>query len=86
MCDDMVYLFRDPLGCLFGIMTLVNDIADLLTVHDEVDAISGERQEGVVHVMQLVDRHIEQHELICTQTQLTRSYTRRCLYDISTIN
>ena len=38
-------------------MTLVDDVADLLAVHNEVDAVSGECQEGVVDMMQLVDNH-----------------------------
>lgn len=41
-----------PLSGLFGVMTLVDDVADLLAVHDEVDAIRGQSQEGVVDVMQ----------------------------------
>lgn len=47
------YLFRYSLCCLFGVIALVNDITDLLAVHDEVDAICGEREEGIVYVMQL---------------------------------
>lgn len=37
-------------------MALVNDIADLLAVHNEVNAIGGQRQEGVVGVVQLKKR------------------------------
>jgi hypothetical protein len=34
-------------------VALVDDITDLLAVHDEVNAICGQRQERVVDVMQL---------------------------------
>jgi len=34
-------------------VALVDDIADLLTVHDEVNAVGGQRQERVVGVVQL---------------------------------
>lgn len=45
-------------------MALVNDIADLLAVHNEVNAIGGQRQEGVVGVVQLKKR---QHSSLCCQ-------------------
>lgn len=50
------HLVRYPLCCLFGIVTLVDDIADLLAVHNEVDAVCGQCQEGVVDVAQLKKR------------------------------
>lgn len=34
-------------------MALVDDITDLLAVHDEVDAVCGQCQERVMDVMQL---------------------------------
>lgn len=34
-------------------MTLVDDVADLLAVHDEVDAVCGQSQKGVMDMMQL---------------------------------
>lgn len=49
----MNYLLRYALCGLFRVITLVNDVTDLLTVHDEVDAISGECQKRVMDVMQL---------------------------------
>lgn len=45
-------LLRYALCGLFGVVTLIDDITDLLTVHDEVDAISSESQEGIMDVMQ----------------------------------
>ncbi len=62
MLDSMTHLLRYALRSLFGVVTLVNDVTDLLTVHDEVNAISGESQKGVVYVMQLtiqVDKSIQ---------------------------
>lgn len=49
----MIYLVRYSLSCLFGVVTLVDDIADLLAVHNEVNAICGQCQERVVGMMQL---------------------------------
>lgn len=34
-------------------MALVNDVADLLAVHNEVNAVGGQCQEGVVDMVQL---------------------------------
>lgn len=34
-------------------MTLVDDIADLLAVHNKVNAICGQRQEWVMDIVQL---------------------------------
>lgn len=45
------YLFSETLCCVFGVAALVDDVADLLTVHNEVDAVGGECEEGVVHVV-----------------------------------
>lgn len=50
------HLVRYSLGGFLGVVALVNDIADLLAVHYEVDAIGGQRQEGVVGVVQLKER------------------------------
>ena len=47
------YLVRYSLSCLFGVMAQVDDIADLLAIHNKVDAICGQRQERVMDVMQL---------------------------------
>lgn len=48
-----VYLVRYSVRCLFGLVTLVDDIADLLAVHNEVNAICGQRQEWVMDMVQL---------------------------------
>lgn len=45
-------LLRYALCSLFRVVTLVNEVTDLLTVHDEVNAVSGECQKGVVDVVQ----------------------------------
>lgn len=39
--DTTAHLLRYPLSCLLRVAALVNDIADLLAVHDEVNAICG---------------------------------------------
>lgn len=49
----MTHLLRYTLCSLFRLVTLVNDVTDLLTVHDEVNAISGKCQKGIVDMMQL---------------------------------
>lgn len=38
-------------------MALADAVADLLAVHDEVDAVGGQDQEAVVRVVQLQQRH-----------------------------
>ncbi len=50
----MTHLLRYALCSLFRVVTLVNDVTDLLIVHDEVNAISGKCQKGVVDMMQLI--------------------------------
>lgn len=55
------YLLRNTTRCLLGVVTLVDDITNLLAVHDEVDAVCGEGEEGVVDMMQL-ERN-EQHDV-----------------------
>lgn len=47
------HLVRYPLSCFFGVVALVNDVADLLAVHNEVNAIGGQCQEGVMDMVQL---------------------------------
>lgn len=47
------YLVRYSLSCLLGVVALVDDIADLLAIHNEVNAISGQRQERVMSMVQL---------------------------------
>lgn len=60
----MTHLLRYALRSLFRVVTLVNDVTDLLTVHDEVDAISGECQKGVMDVMQLtIQADLNQYNL-----------------------
>lgn len=52
--STVAYLVGDSLRCLLWVVTLIDDVADLLAVHDEVNAVGGQRQEGVVNVGQLV--------------------------------
>ena len=49
----MSYLVGDPIGGLFGIVALVDDVTDLLAVHAEVNSIRCQRQEGIVDVVKL---------------------------------
>lgn len=46
--DTTAHLLRYPLSRLLRVTALVNDIADLLAVHYEVNAICGQRQEWVM--------------------------------------
>lgn len=62
MLDYLTHLFRYALCGLFRVVALVNDVTDLLTVHDEVDAISSECQESIMDVMQLTTQvHLNQY-------------------------
>lgn len=49
----MSYLVRYSLSCLLRVIALVNDIADLLAIHNEVNAICGQCQERVMGMVQL---------------------------------
>lgn len=51
------YLLSDHVGSLGGVVALADGVADLLAVHDEVDAVGGQHQEAVVSVVQLQQRH-----------------------------
>lgn len=52
------YLLSDHVGGLSRVMALADEVADLLAVHYEVDAIGGQHQEAVVCVVQLQQRHM----------------------------
>lgn len=41
------------MGSFSRIMALVNEVADLLTVHHEINTVCGKDQEAVICVMQL---------------------------------
>lgn len=45
------------MGGLSRVVALADAVADLLAVHDEVDAVGGQDQEAVVCVVQLQQRH-----------------------------
>lgn len=47
------YLLSDDISSLSGVLTLVDDITDLLVTQQEVDAVGGQSQEGVVGVLDL---------------------------------
>lgn len=47
------YLLGDHVGGLGRVVALADEVADLLAVHDEVDAVSGQHQEAVISVVQL---------------------------------
>lgn len=51
------YLLSDHVGGLSRVVALADAVADLLAVHDEVDAVGGQDQEAVVCVVQLQQRH-----------------------------
>lgn len=50
------YLLSDDISSLCGVLALADDITDLLVTEQEIDAIGGQSQEGVVGVMDLQRR------------------------------
>lgn len=50
-------LLSDHVGGLSRVVALADEVADLLAVHHEVDAVGGQDQEAVVRVLQLQQRH-----------------------------
>lgn len=50
------YLVRYSLSRLFRVVALVDDIADFLAVHNEIDAVCGQSQESVVGMVQLKEK------------------------------
>lgn len=58
------YLLRDDVGSLCGIVALVDDITDFLVAHDEVNAIGGQGQKGVVRMLQLKDETRKPFEIL----------------------
>lgn len=54
--DNIVYLLWYSLGCLSGVVALIDYITNFLAVHNEVNAICGQNQEGVVDMMQLLKK------------------------------
>lgn len=55
------YLVRNSLSCLFGVMALVDDIADFLAIHNEVNAVCGQCQECVMDMVQLREERGRKH-------------------------
>lgn len=55
-CISPEYLLSDDIRRLCGVLTLADDITDLLVTQQEVDAIGGQSQEGVVGVLHLQRR------------------------------
>lgn len=86
-CFVSSHLIRYSLGCFFGVMALVNDIADLLAVHNEVNAIGGQCQKGVMGVVQLKERQREQHSSLCCKNvwNATFGFTNLQLFSSSQV-
>lgn len=55
MCHEKpwCYLLSNNVGSFGRIMALVNEVADLLTVHHEVNTVCSKDQEAVICMMQL---------------------------------
>lgn len=47
------HLLSDDVGGVCGVLALADDVADLLVAQQEVDAVGGQSQEGVVGVLDL---------------------------------
>lgn len=53
-------LLSDDIGCLCWVSALVDDITDFLVTQQEIDAVCGQSQEGIVCVFDLtVETHLE---------------------------
>lgn len=69
------HLVRYPLSCFFGVVALVNDVADLLAVHNEVNTIGGQCQEGVMDMVQLEETRIHAVKLSKMLPLIMQTYT-----------
>lgn len=72
----ILHQLSDDVCGLRGVVTLIDDITDLLVCHDEVDAVSREDQERVVSVLQLHETITEElrHTTHTLSHKRTRSY------------
>lgn len=64
-----------PLSCFFGVVALINDVADLLAVHNEVNTIGGQCQEGVMDMVQLEETRIHAVKLSTMLPLIMQTYT-----------
>lgn len=69
------HLVRYSLSCFFGVVALVYDVADLLAVHNEVNAIGGQCQEGVMDMVQLKETTIHAVKLSKTLHLMMQTYS-----------